>query len=378
MQSSATKSSRVAQLHDRLKLDDLLSRGARAPPAAPRSPPPAAGSSSESSDDESSKPQQFPNKTRARPPCYRGSRGNRRPPPAEASVHAGIGAGGDGRTVVAAWSVPEALQVTERDWVGLFIHDREFRYSAWSLTGGQRSGSCEFPGLANGFYSVRYFSCRSGSAECSCVSAPVLVGPAAVVSAAYARPQLLVRWSHGPACKGDWVGVYAAGTRSNRRFLAYAYADPGARELRVPLALLEAGGYEVRYFLAGSSGVLARGFLAYSGSAAFAVGPAEGDALEARALAGGAVEVRWRCVSQAASSYDWVGAYAEGADASSAYCAYAYVADGAYDAEDRASGRVVIDVSRARVPVTQVRFFSSALGKYVAHMKAQVSSGSTR
>eukprot|EP00727_Mastigamoeba_balamuthi_P011275 m51a1_g6770 hypothetical protein (613) ;mRNA; f:108544-111453 len=275
----------------------------------------------------------------------------------------------DANAVLATWNIPETAGCpTPSDWIAIYIHNREFKYTAYAQTKGERKGSYKFAGLSKGYYDVRYF--YGNAPTYSFHTEPVLIGPAVGgLRGEYARRRVAVSWA-APAGKGDWVGLYRASTRSNRQYLAYRNVDGlTAADFEAPR---EPGRYEVRYFFSGP-GILAGGFLPFSGRVAVEV-PLE-DKLEASLEAGeGKVVVRWACPSRGHSSRDWVGLYAQGAE-STAYLASAYTADGAFaESTSTDAGVVEIDLSkvRNRDAVSEVRYFSAATGRYTPLMRAPV------
>jgi hypothetical protein len=162
---------------------------------------------------------------------------------------------GTATSIVATWKV-SGFQPSPRDWLALFIHNREWNYSAWEYTKSMAEGSHRFDGLLNGYYDVRYF--MGGAASWLCRSEPILIGPrvdvrVALGPAASSHRKIEVTWTvedSAVASPKDWVGLYTTATRSNKKYITWEKVGTATSVTfdapRTP------GPYEIRYFLGGS------------------------------------------------------------------------------------------------------------------------------
>eukprot|EP00727_Mastigamoeba_balamuthi_P012738 m51a1_g8087 hypothetical protein (491) ;mRNA; f:39240-41984 len=237
------------------------------------------------------------------------------------------------RALVVSWSI-RGLAPSSKDWVGLFIHDREWKYSQWAYTNGAAEGSHRFDGLVPGYYDARVFLGSMPSPLGRSDSA--LVGARVDVAAAHCGRRIDVSWAP-EAGRGDWVALYAVGTRSNKKYLAYVSLGAGdtSAALEAPRA---PGAYEVRYFYAQSGYV-------YSGKTRPVVVP-NGDTLAIDpASAPPRMVLRWACTTRAPNPrYDWIGLYESGAD-SRRYLASHYTSEGTVDTATE-SGSITFDLSK--------------------------------
>jgi len=82
-----------------------------------------------------------------------------------------------GNVIEFTWNIPEDEEVNAKDWIGLFIHDREHsnKYESSVYLEGKRNGKLTFSAPGNGYFDLRFYQ-KNGREEKS-RSEPFLVGP---------------------------------------------------------------------------------------------------------------------------------------------------------------------------------------------------------
>lgn len=259
------------------------------------------------------------------------------------------------------------IKPTVNDWVGLYIHDREFpnKYSLYFSTGGKPSGETTFSSLKPGTYDVRLF--LAGTQVEQARSGPVLIGAAVRVIA----KEVSSTKEHGPVrafqvsweddkkdndCAKDWIALFRLGTKSNKKWLTYQYCGSDPAHTLVFAAPRTPGQYEFRYFRSGSGNI-------YSGKSNVVIVP-NVDYLELLPDTNG--KIQWGCFSKEPNSGDWVGLFAKGAD-STKYIQSKYCSEGEMDSDDCDSGTILFDLSQLTAGEYEFRFFSRAIGKYTPY-----------
>eukprot|EP01105_Mastigella_eilhardi_P010916 TRINITY_DN2522_c0_g2_i1.p1 TRINITY_DN2522_c0_g2~~TRINITY_DN2522_c0_g2_i1.p1 ORF type:complete len:677 (-),score=154.74 TRINITY_DN2522_c0_g2_i1:95-2014(-) len=249
-----------------------------------------------------------------------------------------------------------------RDWVALFIHDREYTYEQSACTGGKLKGSGVFRGLRDGFYDVRLFLC--GSKVAALISAPVLVGTLVHLSATYLPEERRITAKYSPpGDPKDWVGLFSTATRSNQTkySLERHTCSEGSSSTLDFTAPRMPGSYHLRYFKITSG-------LVYS-AISLPIEVTVQHQLTATVTADEtALTVTWLCTSQEPSSYDWVGLYSSVVAQSTSYVAYQYCFGRGETPKDR--GSLVFELTKCTIPGEyEVRFFSHNNGKYTPLMR---------
>jgi len=270
-------------------------------------------------------------------------------------------------TITFRWET-EGLPLSTADWIGLFIHNRQYsnKYSKYLCTKGQPTGEGRFTGLLPGTYDLRFF--LAGTPRETARTGPILVGTGVELHATFeAKPgckrEVHVSWDGQAAMStaNDWVGLFHASTLSNKRYIAYQYVT-GFTSL-VFAAPREPGEYSVRYFRAGSG---------YCFSGCMTVTVPNDDKLEVVPSDGSTkpgtvrVRVRWQCYSAESARGDWIGVF-ESAEPTAARLGYAYTSSGRAPEGDH--GVVDVDVNTPSntptetLPVWEIRFFATSLPK---------------
>jgi len=237
------------------------------------------------------------------------------------------------------------------DWIALFIHDRQLSHSGYEWTQGAFRGKGVFKNLAHGTYDVRLLRGRD-SEHYLARSNPVLVGPPVTLRITGADTELLsVEYSGGSERSGDWIGLYTAGSRSNKKYLAFEYCTThpaGTVRFATPR---QPGNYDVRYFKAASG-------YAYSGAATVTVPNVDSLTATSLTVTGGTVtcDVVWKCRSRARTSGDWIGLF-EPTGTSRQYLLCQYLSHGTIDASGNA-GTLHFDLSKLNPGTYEFRLFS--------------------
>ena len=212
----------------------------------------------------------------------------------------------DGKRIAFTWAIAAGVELSAKDWIGLYIHDRQYsnKYESYVSLGGAREGRGTFTAPTVGYYDLRYYR-SNGSVERS-RSAPFLVGPPMAVRARLdGRRRIAVSWDRSVETPGDWLALFAVGTYSNTQYLQ---SVPAAAANSDGVVVLDAprrpGCYEVRYFFRAHGH--ASGY-AFSGRSAGLVVPDE-DLLRVEATHP-VVRVRWQTFSQEPCKAAWVALY---------------------------------------------------------------------
>jgi len=212
------------------------------------------------------------------------------------------------------WKIPDNVEVSPKDWIGLYIHDRQYsnKYESYVLLGGKREGIASFKAPTIGYFDLRYYP-NNGSVEKS-RSEPFLVGPKMNVEAKLqGRRKISVTWDRASETNGDWLALYPVSTYSNTKYLQQLPASSANNDGVVLFdAPRQPGEYEVRYFFTNKRH--ATGY-AFSGRSQHIVIPNE-DLLEVVATHP-VVKVKWQTFSQEPNSSDWVGLYTSSDDKAS-------------------------------------------------------------
>jgi len=208
------------------------------------------------------------------------------------------------------WKIPESVEVSAKDWIGFYIHDRQYsnKYESYVSLGGKREGESSFTAPSNGYYDLRYYQ-NNGWVEMS-RSEPFLVGPKMNVEATLQGRKVAVKWSGAEQQNGDWVALYPVSTYSNTKYLQQLPVKSADSDgVLLFDAPRQPGEYEVRYFFTDKR----RGTgYAFSGYSEHIVIPNE-DHMEVIATHP-VVKVRWQTSSQEPNSSDWVGLYDSSAE----------------------------------------------------------------
>jgi len=204
------------------------------------------------------------------------------------------------------WKIRDDLEVSSRDWIGLYIHDRQYsnKYEQYAYLGGKREGSASFTAPTIGYYDLRYYP-NKGYVEKS-RSEPFLVGPQMEVDAKLeGRRKIEVRWNRKAEKDGDWMALYPVSTYSNTKYLQMVYASTANSDGVVTFdAPRTPGKYEVRYFFTSKRN--ATGY-AYSGvSKPIEVLNEDSVSVEQTHPV---VKVHWQTYSQEPNTSDWVAIY---------------------------------------------------------------------
>jgi len=209
------------------------------------------------------------------------------------------------------WKIPESVEVSAKDWIGFYIHDRQYsnKYESYVSLGGKREGCASFTAPSNGYYDLRYYQ-NNGWVEMS-RSEPFLVGPKMNVKATLqGRRKIAVTWDCGSQQTGDWVALYPVSTYSNTKYLQQlSVSSANSDGVLLFDAPRQPGEYEVRYFFTDKRH--GTGY-AFSGRSEHIVIPNE-DHMEVIATHP-VVKVRWQTFSQEPNSSDWVGLYDSSAE----------------------------------------------------------------
>lgn len=228
----------------------------------------------------------------------------------------------DGKKISFTWAIADGIELSTKDWIGLYIHDRQYsnKYESYVSLGGKKEGCGTFTAPTIGYFDLRYYR-NNGSVEKS-RSEPFLVGPPMAVSASLVgRRRISVSWDRSVETPGDWLALYPIETYSNTQYLQTATAASANSDGVVFLdAPRHPGCYEVRYFFKAHGH--ASGY-AFSGRSAGLVVPDE-DLLRVEATHP-VVHVRWQTFSQEPCKSAWVAVYDSAADDARrlgwAYCA---------------------------------------------------------
>jgi len=209
-------------------------------------------------------------------------------------------------TITFTWDIPDTAEVHPKDWIGLYIHDRQYsnKHETYTYLEERHHGSSSFVAPTIGFYDLRYYP-NGGSIEHS-RSEPFVVGPQMPVHAKRdGRRKIAVSWDRDAELPGDWLALYPVETYSNTKYLQTINAANANNDGVVFFdAPRRPGEYEVRYFFTNKRH--ASGY-AYSGRSEPIVIPNE-DGMEVIATHP-IVKVRWQTYSQEPRSRDWVGLF---------------------------------------------------------------------
>jgi len=209
-------------------------------------------------------------------------------------------------TISFTWDIPETVEVHEKDWIGLYIHDRQYsnKHEAYKYLGGKRHGSDSFVAPTIGYFDLRYYPNRGGIEHSR--SEPFLVGPPMSVHAERdGRRKIAVSWDRSAEQPGDWLALYPVETYSNTKYLQTINASSANSDGKVFFdSPRRPGEYEVRYFFTNKRH--ATGY-AFSGRSEHIVIPNE-DEMEVIATHP-IVKVKWQTFSQEPRSRDWVGLF---------------------------------------------------------------------
>jgi len=214
----------------------------------------------------------------------------------------------NGKTITFSWSIPKDEEVHEKDWIGLFVHDRQYgnKYHSYVVLEGKHDGTHEFEAPTDGYYDLRYFP-KGGYFEES-RSKPILVGESMPVVAKLEGHKIAVSWNREQEKKNDWVGLYRVGTYSNKQWLGKTiYASAANSDGKVFFDTpCEPGKYEVRYFFTRNS---YDGTYVYSGVSDVIELPNPNldsmEVLETHPV----TKVKWQTCSQEPNSRDWIGIF---------------------------------------------------------------------
>jgi len=225
------------------------------------------------------------------------------------------------------WSIKEGVELNPKDWIGLFIHDRQFsnKYENYVNLAGKREGSASFIAPTNGYFDLRYFQ-KNGREEKS-RSLPFLVGPEMTVNATLqGRRKIVVSWNRTLESERNWLALFPISTYSNTQYIKHYYASSASRDGTITFdAPRQPGEYEVRYFLTDKH--TASGY-AYSGNSDPIVIPNE-DSLVVTSTHP-VVRVQWQTFSQEPNTHDWVGLYAS-SDPNAERLGWEYLCNGTMD-----------------------------------------------
>jgi len=204
------------------------------------------------------------------------------------------------------WKIREDLELSAKDWIGLYIHDRQYsnKYESYVSLGGKREGSASFTAPGIGYFDLRFYQ-NNGSEEKS-RSEPFIVGVKMDVKAKMnGRRKIDVTWDRSIETSGDWIALYPVSTYSNAKYIQQIPASSANSDGVITFdAPRQPGEYEVRYFF--SSKRHGSGY-AFSGKSEHIVIPNE-DKIEVEATHP-IVKVRWQTFSQEPNSSDWIGLY---------------------------------------------------------------------
>lgn len=205
------------------------------------------------------------------------------------------------------WRIADGIELKPKDWIGLYIHDRQFnnKFEQYVFLQGKREGSGSFKVTCGGYYDLRYF--RNNGSEERSRTRKFLVGREVRVEAALqGRRKLVARWDRAAETRGDWLALYPVGTYSNTQYLQKIPVTEATAAGEVKFeAPRKPGAYVVRYFT-GESGHRATGY-PYSGRSKHVVVPDE-DSMEVVATHP-VVRVRWQTYSQQPNKYQWIGLF---------------------------------------------------------------------
>jgi len=206
------------------------------------------------------------------------------------------------------WKIPEDVETHPKDWIGLYIHDRQYsnKYENYVALGGKHEGVASFTAPTIGYFDLRYYQ-NNGSEEKS-RSKEFLVGPEMKVEAMLqGRRKIAVSWDRSAeTTEGDWVALYPVSTYSNTQYIKWIpVSEVNSDGVVFFDAPRQPGEYEVRYFF--TSKRHATGY-AYSGKSKPIVIPNEDEmeVIDTHPV----VKVRWQTFSQEPRRRDWVGLYA--------------------------------------------------------------------
>jgi len=210
-----------------------------------------------------------------------------------------------GNVIEFTWNIPEDEEVNAKDWIGLFIHDREHsnKYESSVYLEGKRNGKLTFSAPGNGYFDLRFYQ-KNGREEKS-RSEPFLVGPMMEVKAEREnRRKINVTWNRDLEEDGDWIGIYEKSTLSNARFIQQLSVSSannnGVLTFDSPR---KPGMYEIRYFF--SSKRHGTGY-AYSGKTEIEIPDEDGMYIMTTHPV---LKVHWQVFSCQPSKKAWIGLF---------------------------------------------------------------------
>jgi len=239
------------------------------------------------------------------------------------------------------WKIADNVELSKKDWIGLYIHDRQYynKHETYMYLDGKKEGSGSFTARTVGYFDLRYY--QNGGNEEKSRSEAFLVGPKMEVKARLeGRRKICVKWNRTIEKPGDWIGLYAVSTYSNKKYIGFNYTSYANSEGEITFdAPRTPGEYEVRYFFSDAG-------YTYSGRSQHIVIPNE-DEMEVISTHP-IVKIHWQTFSQEPNSSDWIGIYASAED-SAKLLYYEYLKNGAMDSVGD-HGIVEIDLKQAELP----------------------------
>jgi len=204
-----------------------------------------------------------------------------------------------------SWKISPNAELSAKDWIALFIHDREHsnKFESYVYLDGKSEGSKSFIAPGIGFFDLRFY--QNGQYEEKSRSNEFCVGPEMEVKATMqGRRKINVTWNRRIETTGDWIGLYHASTFSNAKYIQqHPVSEANSDGVIAFDAPREPGDYELRYFF--SSGKHGTGY-AFSGKAQIVI-PNEDEmhVISTHPV----VKVKWQTYSQEPNSSDWIGLY---------------------------------------------------------------------
>jgi len=211
-----------------------------------------------------------------------------------------------GNRISFTWNIPEDVEANEKDWIGLYIHDRQYsnKYERYVYLGGAKSGDSCFTAPGDGYFDLRYYQ-NKGNEEKS-RSEPFLVGEKMEVKGVLeGRRKIIATWNRAAERSGDWIGLYLVSTYSNAQYIQqHPVSSANSKGEIIFDAPRQPGSYELRYFF--SSSKHGTGY-AYSGKSEQIVIPQE-DEMHVMCTHP-VLRVHWQTYSQEPSKKDWIGLF---------------------------------------------------------------------
>jgi len=140
------------------------------------------------------------------------------------------------KIIAVTWGLGKDYKAAPNDWIGFYkVGQRNEKYREYIKTNGERKGSHNFTAPKTpGLYIFKYFSAGTYN-EVAC-SDVIHIGPQLSLNASLVPAQsaqnkkwtieLQCTLNAGELTTSDWVGLYAASEKSNRRYIAMKYLAP--------------------------------------------------------------------------------------------------------------------------------------------------------